>query len=167
METTRSLVVLLFVIDPISILAHPHCTTVGKLLKSLVVIHSQKTLLKVAWPVFQPCYEYLRLAKKITTVSSLHKVLFKIDWWFNENLCIILLVMNISTYITDWSHLIWLKSIFYCPFNLHPEKWFERYSVKSTLFFSELQKNLRFSRIWFLFFSDLPYETQLFLRWPL
>ena len=112
-ETTRSLVVLLFVIDPISILAHPHCTTVGKLLKSLVVIHSQRTLLKAARSVFQPYYEHLRLVKRITTMTSLHMVLFIIDWWFNENLCIIFLVMNISTYITDWVHLIWLKSIFY------------------------------------------------------
>ena len=70
-ETTRSLVVLLFVIDPISILAHPHCTTVGKLWKSLVVIHSQKILLKAAWPAFQPCYEHLGLAKRITTVGFL------------------------------------------------------------------------------------------------
>ena len=33
------------------------------------------------------------------------------------------------------------------PFNLHPGKWFEGYSVKSTLFFSGWQKHLRFSRV--------------------
>ena len=37
---------------------------------------------------------------------------------------------------------------------------------KSTLFFSGWQKHLRFSRTWHPFFSDLPYETQLFLRLP-
>ena len=105
METTRSLVVLLFVIDPISILAHPHCTTVGKLWKSLLVIHFQKTLLKAARPVFQPCFEHLWLAKRITTVSSLHKVLFNIDCWLNENLCIIFWVMNISPYIREPSQI--------------------------------------------------------------
>ena len=110
-ETTRSLVVLLFVIDPISILAHPHCTTVGKLWKSLVVIHSQKILLKAAWLAFPSRYEHLVLAKRLT--STLHMVLFNIDWRFNGNRCIILLVINISNYITDWGHLILLISMFY------------------------------------------------------
>ena len=32
--------------------------------------------------------------------------------------------------------------------------------------FSGWQKHLRFSRAWHPFFSDLPYETQLFLRLP-
>ena len=50
------------------------------------------------------------------------------------------------------------------PFNLHPKKWFEGYPVKSTLFISGRQKHLRFSRAWHPFFSDSPYETQLFLR---
>ena len=57
-----------------------------------------------------------------------------------------------------------------CPFNLHPEKWFsgatwdflghelEKYRVATTqIFFSGQAPN---------FFSDLPYETQLFLRLP-
>ena len=38
------------------------------------------------------------------------------------------------------------------PFNLHSEKWFEGYPVKSTLFFSGCQKHLRFSRAWHPFF---------------
>ena len=33
------------------------------------------------------------------------------------------------------------------PFNLHPWKWFEGYLVKSALFFSGWQKQLRFSRV--------------------
>ena len=33
------------------------------------------------------------------------------------------------------------------PFNLHPEKWFAGYPVKSTLFFSEWQKHLIFARV--------------------
>ena len=47
-----------------------------------------------------------------------------------------------------------------CSFNLHPEKWFEGYPVKSTQFFSGWQKHLRFFRAWHLFFSDL-YEIIL------
>ena len=34
-----------------------------------------------------------------------------------------------------------------CLFNLHPWKWFEGYPVKSTPFFSEWQKHLRFSSL--------------------
>ena len=44
------------------------------------------------------------------------------------------------------------KTQFIRPFNLHPEKWFEGYPVKSTLFFSGWQKHLRFSRAWHPFF---------------
>ena len=50
--------------------------------------------------------------------------------------------------------------VHYCPFNLHPEKWFEGYPVKSTQFFSGWQKHLRFFRAWHPFFSDL-YEIIL------
>ena len=50
------------------------------------------------------------------------------------------------------------------PSDMHPEKWFEGYPVKYILFFLGRQKHLRFSRALHPFFSDLPYETQLFLR---
>ena len=38
--------------------------------------------------------------------------------------------------------------------------------IKSTLFFSGWQKHLILFRAWHPFFSDLPYETQRFLRLP-
>jgi hypothetical protein len=94
-------VVLLFVIDPISILAHPHSTTVGKLWKSLVVIHSQQTQLKATWPAFQPLYENLVLAKRPTYNSI--KPLHGFDTLIDDSMkaIFIFLVMNITTYITD------------------------------------------------------------------
>ena len=53
------------------------------------------------------------------------------------------------------------------PFNLHPEKWFEGYPVKSTLFFQGVKTTMAHIFFWFMkpsFFSGChPRKSQVFL----
>ena len=55
----------------------------------------------------------------------------------------------------------------YLPFNLHPEKWFEGYPVKSTQIFYRVPPHSDFYRVltWF-FFSDLQVWNPAFFKLP-